>query len=397
MRLPVVLTVILLAAMPAVLSADDISIHGRVVDETGAAAGDARIELYRASTSAFDRGVRECCVPDDSLPVEIATTRDDGFFELVAPEPDVYEVHVRVPGYLRLVGRLGPVVEATELETAHLVRVTEIKVTVVDAEGQPVPGARVRMPYSGFRDAVNRPESRGPWRPWDRLTVTDDHGVAVVPVGIHEYVRLTAMAPGFLASSLDQVLLLTEKTLRLRPGVKRVVEARDEASRPVADVLLRLYPTERDDGPRPVGLTGEDGRLHVAAPLQGKLWLTAETASGLVGRLALGAPAEGDEDPLILTLEPRPTISGRVSDKVTDRGIADAWVWDRDRVARTSEDGRYVLAARGEEALPGFVRPRGTAVLNAVAPGYVLGSLFVRRRRGRASGPTTWPSSPPLS
>lgn len=325
------LVLVLALCAPA---AAEITIHGRVTGAGGTPLEGATARLEPLSTS-FERTVRGLVGSEPTAEIATAVSDASGRFELQAPGPGVYEVTLAAEGRVARRLRLPPLVEATELDAVVLERDFPLRVRVVDAvTGTPIAGTRV-----GVLPGAGAPGFYGSWHSVERTATTGDDGTVVFPRGETEVVRVAAVAPGFVPGGQPRVAVLSEATLQLQAGAERSVRILDADGKGArARVSLgadRLAAAWSDD----------EGRLTVAVPPEG-LPLFAETASGDWGGGRVEPPAEGETAPWTLRLQGLETQPGRLLDAATGKGVAGGWLAWRDHVARSAEDGRFVLQVR---------------------------------------------------
>ncbi|HVR99794.1 MAG TPA: carboxypeptidase-like regulatory domain-containing protein, partial [Thermoanaerobaculia bacterium] len=275
--------------------------------------------------------------------------RPDGSFEIAAPEPGLYEVTVRVEGFLPLRAELRPLIEDTELPPAELVPASAVEVRIVGTDGNPVPGAPVHtFPVPETSLSMSR-VSR--WRPADRLDITGADGKIQVLSSPGGTLHTTTFSRfGFARSEVRE----RSATLRLAAAKRVDLEVRDARGKKVAGALVRL-PTA------PVGLTGPEGRLTLSLPDE-ETYLLVETEDGQFAVTSL-APA-GATGPRTVTLTAPVTAEGRVVDAESKAPVPGALVWSegmlRPRPVRAAADGSFRLQ------VPGMPSP-----LQAAAPGYL--------------------------
>lgn len=272
-------------------------------------------------------------------------------FQVSAPEPGFWRLTARAPGAAPAAFDLLPLLEPAALPPLRLVPARRIRVGVTNPAGRPLPGASLRI------EAVAGLEDGAPdWLSAPVSASTGEDGSAFLEVSPSVPLLLTVAAPGFLPERRG---ISGDLTLRLQPGVARVLEARNAKGRPVSGVTVLT------EAGVPLGTTDGEGRLPVTAPGKG------ETGLRLLApdcRWAKGALRRDSAS--VFTLQPPRALRGSVVDRPTRQPLAGAWVWVEgfpSCSARAGKDGKYSLA------LPGFAEAR----LRAAASGYRPEALAV--------------------
>jgi hypothetical protein len=324
-------------AVPAVLP-EVIPVKGRV------ASREAVVELELVPLAVPGRG-----------PVSAPAAQAGGAFQVSAPEPGFWRLIARARGAAPAAFDLLPLLEPAALPPLHLIPARRIRVGVTDPAGRPLPGAALRI------EAVKGPEDSAPgWLPAPASASTGEDGAAFLDVSPSLSGLLTVTAPGLLPEWQEIGPGATGPlTVRLRPGVSRVLEARSAKGRPVSGVAVSTEAGVH------LGITDAKGLLPVTVPERG------ETGLRLLApdcRWARGALKRGSES--VFTLQPPRALRGSVVDRPTRQPLAGAWVWVEgfpSCSARAGKDGKYSLA------LPGFAEAR----LRAAASGYRPEALAV--------------------
>ncbi len=337
-------------------AAEEIGIRGWIEDEGGRPLAGATVELRRIpSLWQTARAQLEGHAPPS--PAAEVRSGSDGGFRILAPEAGPWRVVVRHEKRLAIARDLKPLIGPTELAAVELSPLAERRVTVKDAAGRPVAGARVAA--SGLLPESSRAPRHG-WRPEVRLGVTDEHGVLMLPTSAEEsltvrtlsgqaYEYTSAFTGGDVAVRLDD---------RLIPA--RVVGA---AGKPAPQLVALLSEHLA------LGLTGPEGEIRVPD----REWLTGLIFADSAGRAgAVESGRRTGEELLVLTLPPSRRISGRVVDAVSREPIAGAWVWFAGDYQRSGAGGTYSLR------LPSA----GPTSFAAAASGYLLRRVEVAAGTG---------------
>lgn len=344
--------VLSVAASP--VFSDGVAVRGRVVGASGAPLAEAAVSLVEAGDPVTD--VRARLGEIERGVVAEARTGPDGLFRIDAPGAGAYTIRVEAPGHAPLERRVVPLVEPADLSDAELSSEGKLTVRVLGDDDTPVAGAIVRLAP---------PPRRGPafgaqwaWNTPPALARTGADGAATLVRGPARRLQVTASAPGF-AVTRSRVAGGDTLTVRLARGSGRTVVVRDAGGRPVPGALVGA-----GENDHPVGLTDEDGRvvLTLAGAVTTPVTVRAGDARETSRRVT--APAEGDGEPLVVTLPAAVEIMGRVVDEDTGRGIEGAVVWERERpwrVAGSERAGAFRLVATDE----------GSVEIAAAAPGYL--------------------------
>jgi len=345
-------------ALAAPRPEDRIPIDGRVVDEAGEPLSGARVEI-RPVVSSYEEGIREVEGKGEPAPAAMAVSGADGRFALAAPTAGMWAVIVRADGRVPL-RRVSPLLEAVTLPDAAPVRDAGFRVRVVDAQGRPLAGARVRA-------AAAVPQSDDPrsfWEPLPRSAVTGADGEALLVRAARESLTVWAAAKGHAAVEAPETLDAAV-TVRLRGMAPRQVEIREAGG----------------EGSGAIGAIGA---------------IVRDARSGLVlGRLAPGATAlslaDGagsfvrieTPDGRRVTLPaggksivlPAPAVrSGHIAGLfgAQRRPLGGAWIWPHAEPAlavRSDAGGAYRLEGSGlddglEAAAAGFLPDRIEKILS---------------------------------
>jgi protocatechuate 3,4-dioxygenase beta subunit len=330
----------LIALLPLPLAAEPLRVSGVVRSVPGAPAA---------------KGVRAELVPlleaSDS-PLATADVRPDGSFELTAPEAGFYSVIVRAPGFMAVRQDLVPLLEETSLATTELPpTMAQVELRLTGPSGLPLAGVPVARQDDDFGGWI----AVGGWGPLREAPVADDAG----------RVRFTDLRTPLRLRLLDPRFLGTVRTGGSGPvAVPRrrphLLEALLPSGQPAAGAVVCW------EGDR-VASTGPDGRISLVLPEGEKL--TVE-APGLWAEIpAVKPPEAGGPVPIRIHLAPLQTRTGRVTDAVSRRPLAGAWVW-----AEPFRPGTVPVRsdAEGRFSLP--LPPGWTGRLSAAAAGYLPGT-----------------------
>ena len=356
--------VLLLVVSAAGLSAAGIPVSGRVRagDEQVLSRTEVVLEPIR---SAYDRVRLRLAGESGPEAADRGRLAGDGSFALTAPEIGMWTVVVSAPGRLPMEHHLVPLVDAVQLPDLDLPPAVELEVRVADAAGRPIAAAVAATSYG-----VSDPSEHGGWRPRPRLASAGADGVARLPAGRGEALRIEALAAGHPVAVAD-VAGDSYASLTLAAGVAGTVRVTDHRQRPLAGALA-----VQGSGFLPLGLSDAQGRLPLVLaatePPPVRVW----TSQGWNGSFEIDLGAAG-ATVRQLRLTPPTQLRGRVLEAGGRDPVADALVWAfPGEVAVTDARGGYELQ------LPGLERPE----LLAAASGYLRGGAALRR--GVADGPT---------
>ncbi len=293
-------------------------------------------------------------------PVDVVTTRADGSFDVRAPEPGMWHLHVAARGYRPMEFNFWPLLETRRVPDLELVAETPVRVRVADSEGQPFHNALVRA------SAPPRPERRRMrreyWRPAYRQAFTNADGMAQVGRGADEAVDIYAWAPGHYEAERTSVRT-RGADLQLVPGIARSLRVLTPKGAAVESVLVRV--AERR---WPAGWTDDEGGVSVALGEEDTLKLHVLAADGRRIEKYVQAADWPSDGPLEITLEPRPLYSGRLVDAERQNGIGGAFVWLAGRpvdFVRSDATGGYEIEI--ESGSRGWLWGAAPGYLNSAA------------------------------
>ncbi len=207
-----------------------IEIDGRVIGTDGQAIAGARVELWPA-LSRYEMGVHEANGADGAaeLPAEAETASGaDGRFTLAAPRAGIWMVTVRTAGCVPVRLPFLPFLEPVSLPDAVLRRDAGLRVRVEDADGHPLPGARVRAEAAPrYAVAKDGPGGTVPsaWEPLPRQAVAGPDGEVHLARWEGEALRVWAVDSGSAAgeATAEEVPLVV---VRLRKTPQRRITVR---------------------------------------------------------------------------------------------------------------------------------------------------------------------------
>ena len=333
-------------------SSKNIEIDGRVIGADGQAIAGARVELWPV-LSRYEMGVHEANGADGAaeLPAEAATASGaDGRFTLAAPRAGMWTVTVRTAGCVPVRLPFLPFLEPVSLPDAVLRRDASLRVRVEDADGHPLPGARVRAEAAPrYAVAKDGPGEAVPsaWEPLPRQAVAGPDGEVHLARWEGETLRVWAVDSGTAvgeAAAGEAPLAV----IRLRKTPQRRITVQEAAGTP---------PPGSPGIPGIPGIITRDPRsglvLGRMAPGQRFVWISPGAGTAVLLEIADGRrislPSASGRAVL-----PNPVLrSGRVLDDHR-RPLAGAWVWppeDPGAAVRSDARGVYQLeesAAAGD-------------------------------------------------
>ncbi|MCP3137551.1 carboxypeptidase regulatory-like domain-containing protein [Pyxidicoccus xibeiensis] len=257
--------------------------------------------------------------------------------------PDEVVVTAEAPG-LGAAPRTLTLDERVTQVTLELEAAGRLLVTVVDAEGEPVPQPQLllRTPRG---DLIRRERA------------STGALVELGPLAVGDYV-LEGQAQGFRDAQLPAKVVQGETTLELEMERATVISGRvlDEYGRPAPRVSVLVQPTGE------TVLADEDGAFAAQVPTPGLYELHAHHSEWGGGQLKVSAPATGVE----LALEPRAALEVTVSSAGRRVEGADVVLWvEQDGIFRSdrSSGSDGVVPMRG--------MPAGTYSMVASHPDYL--------------------------
>ncbi|MFY9343279.1 MAG: carboxypeptidase regulatory-like domain-containing protein [Planctomycetota bacterium] len=262
-------------------------------------------------------------------PESEVTTGADGRYEMHVPAPG-YPLTVRAAGYReRLVQGYLPGDAMRHEFDVELVPGAQLVGRVVDGDGRPVEGAKVRA--SGAFHGVDS-GADGTFVV-DGMAAGHNHAVVVTKKG-YQRARAFGTAGG---EPLAIVLL---------PGLTVALRVVDPAAAPIVGATVHLVPQPMSAWTR-LGITGLDGRFAVTELSKEAVELVVEKAGFVTARRPVAAGEASGE--LVVTLAPGQAISGQVVD-AAGQPIAGASIrCERGGASVDRRDGRADQRAVGSQ------------------------------------------------
>ncbi len=337
-----------------------IAVEGVVRSADGLTVPGARVEL-RHPVSRYEAGLSELDGRDQPAPVAQTGPDRMGRFRLSVPQAGLWRLVAVAEGFVPMEISALPILEEIRLPQVTLRADGRLRVRVVDAGGNPVPGAQVL-------GKTGKPALWGTsdWQPTRRIAMTGPDGTLRLPRAHAEPLLLWAERPGFPAQGGNPVAG-RETILTLQPGIARFLLALDAEGHPLPEALVR-------DPRSSLALGRFDGQhpLVLAAPAGGLWDLRVELADGRRMSFRTGESQRPSEtSPIPLRLTAAVPVAGRIVDATGRRPLAGALVWpigDPASAARTDAAGVYRLAGRIAGA---------SFELRAAAAGHAPGQLKV--------------------
>ena len=390
------LLLLCLLPVPAAGAAEGPVLVGQVTDEDSKPVAGARVEILRPE-GWWQEAIREL---DGGEREAVARTTSDeaGRYRVEVPEAGFFEIRVAADGRVPNSFEVGPVEGLEVVGDAILTPAETVTVTVVDGDRAPVAGARVAVAGDGG-DRVRR---RGPFptrmnHSPRQLAQTDEGGTARFDRREGETLGVTVLAPGYAPVRLEEAEG-TSLTVELGPGETLPVEVRDADGEPVAGAVVGV-----GSPGVPAGWTGEDGRLaltrdpavetRIAVFAEDGGWVneTVESRTAEVDAAGDREAAEEPVEPLVLTLPPRVTLTGRTLGRGERQPVAGAWVWSNPlshEAVRSDSRGNFTLTAP---------RRDGRSYLRADAVGYAATGEGLRPGQAAGDEPVTLLLAPTVS
>ncbi len=296
--------------------------------------------------------------------------------------PGEFELRVTAPGYAPPLDAEQTRVTIEESTHEHLLDVTlergaTVRGVIMSPDGLPVAGARVVIEAGSGRRVDNRVRDLNAVS--NRVGTFTIHGVPprveVFVIADHdEYVRTTSAPRRFSPGQDVQV------ELQLLPGVSLRGTVEDERRVAIAGARVRWGHVEADQAQRIrdsfradqyLGtrvLRTDDNGAFVIDRVEPGLTLVKVEHDGYVHwfRKDLTIGAEGDPPPLKVTLQGALSVSGRVLDDATGRGVAGVFVYARER---KPEEGRPDDPGRVKSLISAETTADGSFTLTGLPPG----------------------------
>jgi protocatechuate 3,4-dioxygenase beta subunit len=380
--LPILLSLSALAGiLLATPSANgQLSISGRIELPSGEPAAGVEVELT-PEIGFFDFGLLVFEGHHQPEPAARALTREDGSFELQAPEPGMWRVSVVTEGYRPVQVYFHPLFESQIVPPLELTAETPVEVRVLDSEGRPAAGARVMADAPSEARRFGLPDT---WRAMRRQAFADEKGVAVLSRAADEALQLAVRYAGHLKS---QVASVESAAVTVRLGAAHVLPIQVVGPRGQPTVGAQLLAGKHR---WPIGLTDADGLISLPMPAEDQLWIRIITRDGSTAEQWVKRADWKPGEPTVVTLTPPIARNGRLIDRETKRPLAGALAWlvgDAAGFVRTDSGGGYSLAAQpGKDiwvwgAAVGYLKEGAQS-----ASGAATGPTLALQRSVRATG-----------
>ena len=369
---------------------DPLVVSGTLVDERGAPAAGVEVTL-RPYPSAYELDLDLLGEPDAlPEPADQVLSGPDGAFSLSAPLPGPYRFEIRPsapadqPGAVlpKVYGDLVPLQVSRVLEPNELPDRHHVAVRVLDADDQPVEGARViAVPTATRSERSTRVASHEqPERLFPRFhpaaATTDATGIVRFLMPTAE-ARIAVSAPGFIVARATTGSGRAAFRLDRTAGIRFRVRGPD--GEPAPRVLIRASGASSV----PLAVTDDSGLAVVGRLADASTEVELERADHALARSTpttqvTADPAAGE--PVVdVRLEAPLRIPGRVVDAVSGHPIEGAAAWvgaSPGHNALSGPNGVFDLTTRRV--------PHGTRVA-AIAAGYV--SAWVNSEASERAGP----------
>ncbi|MCP3962820.1 MAG: carboxypeptidase regulatory-like domain-containing protein [bacterium] len=359
------LSLILSLAAPTLPAAAEIFVAGKVLAPGGKPRVGVEVTLVPI-VNAYERAMLRRNGHTGPEPVARAVTDEKGVYRLDAPDIGMWKVVVTAPGSLAMELRLTPLLGESGLPDVELRAADELEVRITDPTGKPKAAAigmfDIRPPRSGWRSLL-------------RLARAGEDGIARLPRGRGEKVRIEAVAVGhpYLRADIDGP---GPATLRLTAGNRRTVRVTGARKKPLPDVLAL-----QGSWLLPLDMSDAEGLLELVIGEPSQVWLTSRDGWSIRRPLDFsGAP----EEVLTIALEPPRLLEGRVVDVERGDPVADALVWTaRGEGVRSDVRGLFELPLTATSR--GFVR--------AAARGFLPSGARLPREPGQTVAITLTPAA----
>ena len=329
---------LILQLLPTVLAATGIPIISRVLEPGGEPLAGVEVGL-EPIPSAYERS--RLRLAGQLAPESVARSRTgvDGTFELIAPEAGMWKVVVSSSDFLSMEYRLIGLVEPATLPTLELAPAANLEVRLVDTTGAPLAGV-VGATTVGLRDPG--------WKPRPRLTRAGTDGIARLPLGGEERIRLEVLADGY-PLVLDEVFGESSVEIQVPAGVARTARITRQ-NRPVPQAVAF-----QENALLPLGSSDEEGLIPLVLPRGDTSLIRVSTAERWHGSFDLDLAQGQITD---VPLDPPTILRGHVFDLLQRDPVAGALVWmTPGEFAVTDDRGRYALETSASDSR----EPRATA------------------------------------
>ncbi len=286
---------------------DGSTMRGLVVDESGEPVAGA--EVMAGNTMAI--------APLTILRPPVVTG-DDGRFEIPGLKPANAHAVARAEGRDKFTPSAAVV--PGEIETRIVLPGgRRFVLSVVDPDGEPVPGASFMGRSVPDDDIDDMPDFIFQPRRLDGFVETDEFGRYVftdLDAGLWD---ILVRAPGFgvVREAYDLRQADAEAELVLEPGLPLTVRVltTDEEAEPLPHAMVMVFDADENDRPLSSKRTGEDGRAHFDDVVAGEYRVEAEFPGLAIEKTVVTLPQEEPAD-VVLALR----SGGRVIGTVVDNG-----------------------------------------------------------------------------
>ena len=253
------------------------AVSGRVIDSVGRSIAEMHVGLW----PILDQHTDASRSLDSSLPSKpLLSTRTDrsGYFVLQAPSKGLWKFEIGQEKGRALLGRRILLVDSRDLGDISLPETHEVELRVLGSDGQPL-SARLALAPSDL--AGNPRRTAGlPIQPIEgwvqeaRFETTDDDGRATLLLDERTW-TLEVSAPRHVSLWVELDPGESKRTLRLDPGVERLIRIGHSAKRPVEGALVY-----RLGGLAPLARTNAEGAARVTLPASKNQRLIVSTLGG---------------------------------------------------------------------------------------------------------------------
>jgi protocatechuate 3,4-dioxygenase beta subunit len=379
-----------------------VEVRGRVLDPEGKPMAGAR--LYLATTS-----------PNGELPSQQATSGPDGRFRFADPRSELDKGAAKSPYQVMAVGTghgcdWVAVGSAKEELTLRLVKDVPVRGRILDPDGRPVAGARLRVlsvlaaksgDLGGYLESIRKGAAHTFAKSWAGslpgqpavVTTGADGRFTLAGIGRERVVRLHLDGPAIATADLDVMTRVAAKVGGLHGASFDYLAV---ASRPIRGVVrdkdtrkpLAGFSVAASGNPWCKVVTDKEGRYELLGLAKAPRYdLAIKPAAGqlyFLRRAELGdteglTPLTADID-MVQGL----TLRGKVTDRATGKPIAQArveyyplafnpyvnrkiaGVWRPESQATTGPDGRYVLTVLPGQGVLIVTGPRTDAYMSSL-------------------------------
>ncbi len=244
----------------------------------------------------------------------------------------------------------GEGVALKPVDLAAVDRERDIHGTVVQRDGAPVPGARIRVvEFPWQRVSVLNLDGRFEESPGPG-TISALDGTFSVRWKRGRMGWLEVTANGLASRRIPYVQAGERLRIVLDEGARILITVKDEAGLPVEGVAMRLFPNAKSTmvSREHTGVSDVAGRCTLEGVIgPGSAYLEPRHAQkGSPGWTAVDIPASGETVEVDVVMSASRTLRGRVTDKVTGDPVEGAVIgmnWVQGGPVRSDENGRYEL------------------------------------------------------